>query len=298
MQRFGQFDPIRTLQIHLVFVVKPIRLYGSTIASNQAPSLGDKGCGVIRGNEGTGGFMRLLVFILVFGVMTVAPLWAQEGQGQQDEQISVEIMEQLDGDGDLKVSRKEWTKSPATFNKLDGDGDGFVTVDEFYAYQDRMQGPPAGQGQMGPPMGQGGQGMMGRGGMGGQGRMGQRGGRVAQAIKQMDVNGDGVVSSDEWRGPPQAFQHLDGNGDGSITKEEFQQARQQRRARMGQGGQGMMGRGGMRRQGMMGRGGVGGQGMMGRGGMGRQGMMNRGGINRGWHARQNDRTYASVGYEQ
>ena len=41
-----------------------------------------------------------------------------------------------DTDGDGKISVAEWNKSPKLFSKIDGDGDGFLTPQEFH---DRWQ---------------------------------------------------------------------------------------------------------------------------------------------------------------
>jgi Ca2+-binding EF-hand superfamily protein len=57
-----------------------------------------------------------------------------------------------------------------------------------------------------------------------QGRPGprQRGGPDGEKrMKRMDINNDGAVSRDEWKGKPEAFGRIDKNGDGSVTREEF-----------------------------------------------------------------------------
>ncbi len=52
---------------------------------------------------------------------------------------------------------------------------------------------------------------------------GGRGGMASaeQFFKRQDANGDGKVTKEEYRGPPQLFGRLDRNGDGGITSEEF-----------------------------------------------------------------------------
>lgn len=40
-------------------------------------------------------------------------------------------------------------------------------------------------------------------------------------IKKLDKDGDGLISKDEWPGPPQMFDKMDSNGDGFIAKEEI-----------------------------------------------------------------------------
>ena len=39
-------------------------------------------------------------------------------------------------------------------------------------------------------------------------------------MRDFDVNGDGIVSSEEFPGPVEVFNRLDINRDGDITKEE------------------------------------------------------------------------------
>jgi hypothetical protein len=59
-------------------------------------------------------------------------------------------------------------------------------------------------------------------GMAGEGR--------GQFFKNMDTNGDGFISKDEYMAAAEArFKKLDANGDGKISKEEMKQAYQGRR---------------------------------------------------------------------
>src|SRR5262245_16482744 len=53
----------------------------------------------------------------------------------------------------------------------------------------------------------------------------QRGGaNVEKRMKRLDINNDGVISRDEWKGKPGAFAKIDKDGDGSLTREEFEAA--------------------------------------------------------------------------
>jgi Ca2+-binding EF-hand superfamily protein len=49
----------------------------------------------------------------------------------------------------------------------------------------------------------------------------RRGSNGEKRMKRLDVNNDGVISRDEWKGKPQAFDRIDENGDGSLTREEL-----------------------------------------------------------------------------
>src|SRR5262245_60153049 len=57
-----------------------------------------------------------------------------------------------------------------------------------------------------------------------QGKSGSRrrgGPNGEKRMKAMDVDNDGAISRDEWKGKPQAFDRVDKNGDGSLTREEL-----------------------------------------------------------------------------
>jgi len=178
--------------------------------------------------------MKWHAAVLVTTILTSGALLAQDAPPPADDgPLGVEFMEACDTDGDLKVSKTEWKRSADLFGVLDTDRDGFVTVDEFYAYQDE-QPKTAPRPQPGPPPG----GMPARPGI--QPGTGQRP-QLGQAIARWDTDGNGAVTLEEWQGPPQMFKRLDMDGDGVVTKEEFRQSRQQRRAnrRGGMGGGGM-----------------------------------------------------------
>jgi len=71
-----------------------------------------------------------------------------------------------------------------------------------------------------------------------QGRRGprQRGGAGGEKrMKRMDINNDGAISRDEWKGQSDIFDKIDKNGDGSLTREEFGAAgRHQGKGRLNQ----------------------------------------------------------------
>jgi hypothetical protein len=49
----------------------------------------------------------------------------------------------------------------------------------------------------------------------------QRGGlHGGKRMKRMDINNDGAISRDEWKGRPQVFDRIDKNNDGSLSREE------------------------------------------------------------------------------
>ncbi|HEY8460235.1 MAG TPA: hypothetical protein VIM99_07640 [Blastocatellia bacterium] len=97
-------------------------------------------------------------------------------------------MKRLDINNDGVISRDEWKGKPEVFARIDKDGDGSPTREEF----------------------------------------GDAARRQAGRLKQMDANNDGKISRDEWKGAPKRFDRLDADGDGAITKEELRGARQNR----------------------------------------------------------------------
>src|SRR4030095_321834 len=93
-----------------------------------------------------------------------------------------------DINNDGKIARDEWKGNPEAFNRIDKNGDGSLTREEF----------------------------------------GDAARRQGGRLNQMDTNNDGKNFRDEWKGNPKRFDRLDANGDGVITKEEILGARQKR----------------------------------------------------------------------
>jgi len=110
-------------------------------------------------------------------------------------------LQEIDANADGKLSRDEWLD---LFLKLDKNGDEYLTMQEVMS---AFGGPGRGRGKFG------------------------------ERLKQMDKNGDGAISREEFEGPPQFFDRLDRDGDGQISAEEMKAIAE----RFGQGGQGAPG---------------------------------------------------------
>lgn len=59
-------------------------------------------------------------------------------------------------------------------------------------------------------------------------RGGNRGQKGNKKFQEMDKNGDGFISKEEWTRNEKAFDRIDTNKDGRLSKEEMQEFRQQR----------------------------------------------------------------------
>lgn len=94
-------------------------------------------------------------------------------------------LQRMDADEDGKVSRAEFSGPDRLWDRLDGDGDGFVTKTEAKAMR--------------------------RGGR-------ERGGGASEMTRRFDANGDGKVSEAEWSA---FFEKADDNGDGILDQEEM-----------------------------------------------------------------------------
>jgi Ca2+-binding EF-hand superfamily protein len=63
----------------------------------------------------------------------------------------------------------------------------------------------------------------------------QRGGPNGEKrMKRMDINNDGAISRDEWKGKPEAFDRIDKDGDNLITREELGAAARRQAGRLNQ----------------------------------------------------------------
>lgn len=106
------------------------------------------------------------------------------------------MFQRLDTNGDGKITQDEFKAGrDARFAAMDQNGDGKVTLQEFQA-----AAKPGKQSPQGP--------------------------RMQQMFQRADTNGDGVITRDEFdQKADLQFKRLDVNGDGVVTRDEVQQAR-------------------------------------------------------------------------
>ncbi|MEK7867485.1 MAG: EF-hand domain-containing protein [Planctomycetota bacterium] len=106
---------------------------------------------------------------------------------KDDPKVIAEMrLKSMDADEDGQVSAEEWKGPAEMFGKADKDADGFLTLEELVA---SMPNPKD---------------------------------KIAGKLKEMDADGDGAISQEEWKGRPEMFSKMDKNGDGSLTADEMQ----------------------------------------------------------------------------
>ena len=128
----------------------------------------------------------------------------------------------VNNDGKLDQTDREArheARRAEMFGKLDSDGNGSISNEEFMAQ------PPRGPGQGGPGMdGERGPGMRDGDGRHGKHHRGHRGGMMMMA-KMADTNNDGAVSKAEFDAAGEKhFAMMDADNDGQITQAERQAA--------------------------------------------------------------------------
>ena len=145
----------------------------------------------------------LLAAAALILVTPVAVAQVDRGEGRGDRRAAMQDrLAQLDTNGNGAISRDEANAArTAHFAEIDTDGDGVATFAEYEAHQER-----------------------------------RRTERRQAAYNRSDLNGDGVVSQDEFlTDDNQRFARADRNGDGEITQSEMREAARARRE-AGRGG--------------------------------------------------------------
>jgi hypothetical protein len=104
----------------------------------------------------------------------------------------------LDANGDGIIDADEIANAPAALKKLDKNGDGQLTPDEY------MPPPPEGTNAPPPPP---------------EGPDGKR--PVPPIVAALDTNGDGIIDASEIANASASLLKLDKNGDGKLTPNEY-----------------------------------------------------------------------------
>jgi hypothetical protein len=145
------------------------------------------------------------------------------------------VFTRTDRDGDFRLTRIEWKNSK--FDQVDANYDGFITPKEFNDNLDSKTAPETrlhkkdadGDGAISRSEFPGDDVAFRNLDVNGDGVLSSADHQPAPAntkgienrFKAMDVNGDGVVAPDEWRGTENSFKKKDANVDGYLSLEEL-----------------------------------------------------------------------------
>lgn len=131
----------------------------------------------------------------------------QERRQRGGRRFDPEMMfERMDGNGDGQITRDEWPEqAPPMLERMDSDGDGVITREEISNFR-----PGGGRGQGGRGQGERGQSM-----------------NLERMFERFDANGDGKITEDELpEDAPPLIQRLDRDGDGAVSRDEISRAGQ------------------------------------------------------------------------
>jgi hypothetical protein len=128
---------------------------------------------------------------------TNAPPAGGPHHGRRGPPMDSVIIKALDANGDGILEASEIANAPAALLKLDKNGDGQLTPDEYLPPRPdgSTNGPPPGPGGRRPPR--------------------------PPIIAALDVNGDGIIDAQEIANAPAELLKLDKNGDGQLTPNEW-----------------------------------------------------------------------------
>ncbi len=176
------------------------------------------------------------------------PVFAADPAPTADEQAQVKAdvkaaFHRFDHNKDGRISRAEYGGTPAAFDRYDGNYDGIITQAEL---EDALTHPKTTDARLNK-QDKDGDGVISRKEFAGDDAAfarldrnhdgvlsaddNQRGARKdatanAEArFKQMDVNNDGQITTDEWRGTEHSFKNKDKNADGVLTLDEVTPAK-------------------------------------------------------------------------
>lgn len=144
----------------------------------------------------------------VFGalVLVSAPALADDGEIGTESQF----FEEYDTNADGIVTQDEFTGSGEVFRLLDTDKDGKITTTELGLPADYRPDPNAkAKREKAAKSNRG------------KGALNDRRKRIKQMFKAWDVNKDGAIAKDEWKGDGAAFDRIDRNNDGRIDKADL-----------------------------------------------------------------------------
>lgn len=104
------------------------------------------------------------------------------------------LFQRLDANHDSTVTKDEFTAGfTVLFEKVDADDNGSVSKGEAAKAREAMAGAIKEKGRT----------------------------KALEHFGKMDTNGDGALSSGEWKGRPEGFAKLDADHNGSVSKDEF-----------------------------------------------------------------------------
>ena len=111
-----------------------------------------------------------------------------------------------DKNGDGRVGRDEWDGTAEIFAKIDANGDNYLTVDEFSVHFKALESSNTGKKTKKAAKGKGAT---------------SNPSKSQTIIQNMDKDGDGKLSRDEWTGQAKFYDQIDANRDKRLTTQEL-----------------------------------------------------------------------------